>query len=115
MKKPEVSSPAKPTFALTLRNLRKEILLNESFVEYYDFTKTTLKELIFLCKVHVVLTSDLFSSFSSETLKELDSIYLELISRKAPFALKVKREQFSSWLVANKNSIQELKEFFNVK
>jgi hypothetical protein len=111
MKKSEVSN--RNQLALTLRNLRKEILLNESFVEYYDYSDWVTKDLIMQCACLTVLTSG--AHFTVRTIKELDSIYLELISRKAPFALKIKREQFSSWLVANKNSIQELKEFFNVK
>lgn len=106
MKKPEVSNQ----LALTLRNLRKEILLNESFVDYSDYSDWETKDLIMQCTCFTVPTSG-----APFTVKKLDSIYLELISRKAPFALKVKQEQFSSWLVANKNSIQELKEFFNVK
>jgi hypothetical protein len=111
MKKPEVSSVSS-TLALTLRNLRKEILLNESFVSYPDYTDFTVTELIFQCKAYIVLASG--QSISPFEIKNLDAIYLELISRKAPFALKIKREQFSSWLFANKNSIQELKEFFGV-
>lgn len=111
MKKPEVSS--RNLLALTLRNLRKEILLNESFVEYSDYSDWETKDLIMQCACFMVLASGL--SLTPKTIKELDSIYLELIARKAPFALKIKREQFSSWLVANKNAIEELKEFFNVK
>lgn len=107
MKKPEVSN--RSTLALTLRNLRKEILLNESFVEYTDYSEWSTESLI----AHTVLNSGYPPTIRA--IKELDAIYMELIARKAPFALKIKREQFSSWLVANKNSIQELKEFFNVK
>jgi hypothetical protein len=113
MKKSEVSSVSN-NFALTVRELRKEILLNESFVEYIDYSDKPLKDLLTRCACfELVLTSGQPST--PEILRELDSIYLELIARKAPFALKIKREQFSSWLVANKNSIQELKEFFDVK
>jgi hypothetical protein len=114
MKKSEVSSVSN-NFALTVRKLRKEILLNESFASYPNYMEDTLEDLIFQCKARLVLASGKPCSFSPDDLRNLDSIYLELISRKAPFALKIKREQFSSWLVANKNSIQELQEFFDVK
>lgn len=112
MKKPEFSNRSTNTITLTLRNLRKEILLNESFVEYTDYSEWSTKDLIMQCACLTVLNSG--SPSTVRTVKELDSIYLELILRKAPFALKVKREQFSSWIVANKNSIKELKEFFDV-
>lgn len=110
MKKPEVSYGS--TIAQSLRNLRKEILLNEGFIEYSDYSKWSTKDLIMQCACFTVLNSG--SPFTAKTIKEVDSIYLELVKRKAPFALKIKREQFSSWIVANKNSIKELKEFFDV-